>query len=119
MSTQDQSTVRAALAELVALKDLKLRFSYDGGAGLTWRNFEAKADYEHRKPLAWAAARAALTTQAPAEPAEPLGRCCYGGQKPKRACASCAAWVAAPTPVEPGDPANPSVDPISTLRPIP
>lgn len=54
---------REALAELVALKDLKDRFSFDVGAGLTWRNFEAKADYERRQPLAWAAARAVIAEQ--------------------------------------------------------
>lgn len=29
----------------------------------------------------------------PAEPGAQMGQCCYGGTKPKSACASCAAWA--------------------------
>ena len=52
--------VRAALAELVECKELKARWSFESGAGLTWKSFEAKAEYERRQPLAWKAAREAL-----------------------------------------------------------
>lgn len=62
------STTREALAELVALKDIKDRLAaglnevsyFQGGKYLL-------EEYERRKPLAWAAARAALATQ-PAQP---------------------------------------------------
>ena len=32
-----------------------------------------------------------------AQASEPVGECCYGGVKPKSACASCAAWKPPPT----------------------
>lgn len=70
---------REALRELVALKDLKdeiRRMSIepsDGGHGDAL--YEAKdADYARRKPLAWAAARLALSPPTPVsgEPTTPL-----------------------------------------------
>lgn len=59
--------VRAALAELVALKDMKdrLRSLHEMGHGTDYD------DYYRLKPLAWAAARAALA--APSQQAEPAG----------------------------------------------
>lgn len=74
---------REALQELVVLKDLKDSIEcwvVDDATGYQWpkmqpyeRRMAAVGEYNHRKPLAWAAARAALasgpTTQAPAEPA--------------------------------------------------
>lgn len=63
--------VRAALAELVALKDLKLQI--DGyNPGFEWSPNQTalhlwrKTDYDNRQPLAWAASRAALAAPAPA-----------------------------------------------------
>jgi hypothetical protein len=48
---------QAVIAELVALKDLK-----DGmPSRAPWRRREMQADYDRRKPLAWAAARACAT----------------------------------------------------------
>lgn len=62
--------VRAALAELVALKDLKDRLDLAEMLGPMlfesmedWR--EASREYMRRKPLAWAAAQAALSEPAP------------------------------------------------------
>jgi hypothetical protein len=52
--------LRAALAELVALKDLKDATPWLGGG----QEMDATYfDYLRRKPLAWEAARAALSTQ--------------------------------------------------------
>lgn len=65
--------VRAALADLVALHDLKTRLSLSlEDAGIeNYRNWnELSTAYERRKPLAWAAAREALAT-----PAEPKNCC--------------------------------------------
>lgn len=60
--------VRAALAELVALKDLKKDADGYMAAG-PWLFSDAHcaklAEYERRKPLAWAAARAALSEPEP------------------------------------------------------
>lgn len=52
-------SVREALAELVALKDLKDRLTelHEMGHGTDY------GDYHKRQPLAWAAARAALSEQ--------------------------------------------------------
>lgn len=72
----------AALAELVALKDLKddiERWVRDESTGQQWpkmqpyaRRMAAVDDYERRKPEAWAAARrVAAGTAAPAAPAGP------------------------------------------------
>ena len=57
--------LRAALAELVACKDLKEWLGKPGSAGeqFNGRDFEAGeavAEYRRRRPLAWTAARAAL-----------------------------------------------------------
>lgn len=65
---------REALEELVACQDLKIeveRLAYkiadDGGSAEVFRRWdEAKGDYDHRAPLAWAAARAALSV--PSQP---------------------------------------------------
>jgi hypothetical protein len=55
---------REALAELVALKDLKDRLHklHEMGHGTDYD------DYHRRQPLAWAAARAALSQPAESEP---------------------------------------------------
>lgn len=58
--------VRAALAELVALKDQKeaaekeAEYAREIGACPSVKVQRALRDYEERKPAAWAAARAAL-----------------------------------------------------------
>lgn len=73
--------VREALAELVALKDLKATFPTDGWSERwhDWALRDADSDYKRRKPLAWEAARAALraspATASPvaASPALPKG----------------------------------------------
>ena len=59
-------SVRAALAELVALKRLKFLIEEakhpDGLVGMSMAKWEdMRADYARRKPLAWAAAEAALS----------------------------------------------------------
>lgn len=58
-AAREGKRARAALAELVALKDLK-----DSGFGvhmkMTASSEGKRMDYERRQPLAWAAARAAL-----------------------------------------------------------
>ena len=66
------SDIRKALEELVALKDLKQRI-----AGLNEQTYfrggkELALEYERRKPIAWAAARAALAQPQAAQPA-PIG----------------------------------------------
>lgn len=64
----------------------------------------ARQDAAHPTPEAMEAASKARTEliralgQAAAPKAEVVGRCCYGGTKPKSACASCGAWKAAPQP---------------------
>ncbi len=55
---RDAETLRAALAELVALKDLKAMHTDDCGE-LGW-SVQVQYEYLRRKPLAWAAAREAL-----------------------------------------------------------
>lgn len=50
--------LRAALAELVRLKDLKDKRLQSGG--VTWDHPEDKREYERRKPEAWAEARRLL-----------------------------------------------------------
>jgi hypothetical protein len=67
MTMNNRDPVRAALAELVALKDLKERLqSRDFIDNINTEAWRAEwADYETRKPLAWAAARAAISTPAP------------------------------------------------------
>ena len=58
-SAATTSAESEVLRELVELKDLK-----DGMAGRApWRQREMQADYERRKPFAWAAARAALAAR--------------------------------------------------------
>lgn len=53
--------VREALAELVALKKFKEDNQFlQHSVGLVWYTIDARAEYERRKPLAWAAARTAL-----------------------------------------------------------
>ncbi len=71
---EESSAVRAALTELVAVKDLKERLErlHEMGQSTDY------AQYHRRQPLAWAAARAALTAPvqqavAPAAPTE--GEC--------------------------------------------
>jgi hypothetical protein len=62
MSEDNRDPVRA-LAELVALK----QFAAEHTVKYSPREFdtpEAKAEYDRRKPLAWAAARAAISTPA-------------------------------------------------------
>jgi hypothetical protein len=67
-------SMREALAELVALKDLKDRLAsglnevsyFQGGKYLL-------AEYERLKPIAWENARAALAAQPAAEPVAPFG----------------------------------------------
>lgn len=58
--------LRRALAELVALKDLKDSITEPDNVILS-KHVEAFKDYKRRKPAAWAAARAAL-----AQPPEPV-----------------------------------------------
>lgn len=48
-----------------------------------WDGRTLRADYWRPMPKSPGASEKA---------SEPLGRCCYGGFKPKSACASCAAW---------------------------
>lgn len=58
---RDRDRLRAALTELVACKDLKDRvevLNHDRERGAEWK--EAFNEYARRKPLAWAAARAAI-----------------------------------------------------------
>jgi hypothetical protein len=64
-ATPPDAGVREALAELVALKDMKERLErlHEMGMGTDY------TDYHRRKPLAWAAARTALAAQ-PIPPAE-------------------------------------------------
>lgn len=65
---------RAVLAELVTLKDLRTRadsLNTSGSPAATVQRREWMQEYERRKPLAWAAARAALAQPAPQEVAEP------------------------------------------------
>lgn len=61
-STPQAPDVRAALQELVALKDLKDRLEGPllNARGNERQWCEVSDEYERRKPLAWAAARAAL-----------------------------------------------------------
>jgi hypothetical protein len=66
MSGRD--AVREALAELVALKNLKDRTVALHGVPPEY--VEGMAEYNRRKPLAWAEARAALAAP-PAAPAQP------------------------------------------------
>jgi hypothetical protein len=63
-TTPPDAGVREALAELVALKDMKERLErlHEMGMGTDY------TDYHRRKPLAWAAARAALAAQPAATP---------------------------------------------------
>ena len=83
--------VRAALAELVALKDLKDRLDLaETNIGKMlgqmpfdsmedWR--EASREYMRRKPLAWAAARAALSEPAPGDVAQWLASVAADGYR--------------------------------------
>lgn len=68
MTSSTNPTTRAALAELVALKDLKERFQFNG----EWSSNRNRDEYCHRQPLAWAAAREALASLTP--PAEEAGQ---------------------------------------------
>jgi hypothetical protein len=52
----DLETMRAALTELVELKDMKERWHYPSG----WDNDDAERQYNERQPKAWRVARAAL-----------------------------------------------------------
>lgn len=77
MSTQD--AVRAALAELVALKDLNDIIAFPS----------EHADYSRRKPLAWEAARAALAAHAPPTALHRLaafGAACLHAHRGTQAC---------------------------------
>lgn len=59
---QGADALREALAELVALKDMKERFQWNG----EWTSNRNRNEYAKRQPIAWAAARAALAQhQAP------------------------------------------------------
>lgn len=58
-----------------------------------WRTAAVQAEGDIEEALA-----AYEAEQAAAPKAEAVGRCCYGGAKPKSACASCAAWTPAPQP---------------------
>lgn len=82
MTTTDP--IRAALAELVALKDLKLRIStlaYEQGDAAP-EVVSLQDEYDRRKPAAWAAARVELSTAerkdgyalVPRRPTQEMGR---------------------------------------------
>ncbi len=61
-ASQPVASLRAALAELVACKDLKDRYTaIQCGIVRDEMYKRMRDDYNRRKPLAWAAARAALT----------------------------------------------------------
>ncbi len=91
-------SVREALTELVALKDLEHRTNAlhfagaHGQSGEGWyAEYEAgRKDYIKRQPLAWDAAKAALQAQPAAAPAPtneaPAERCAYCGVLTKNPC---------------------------------
>lgn len=64
----NRDPVRAALVELVAVRDLLQELSREAQVGVrmkTDRYMALEAEYNRRQPLAWAAARAAISTPAP------------------------------------------------------
>lgn len=78
--------VREALAELVALKDLKDSITEPGDV-VPAIHYQKLLDYNRRKPAAWAAARAALAQ--PAEPVAPPSDCGLTECQGKPMCARC------------------------------
>jgi hypothetical protein len=79
--------LRNVLEELVALKDMKEEFRRHGSAIST--DGVAEAEYERRRPLAWAAARAAL--------AHPVVAPLTDRQQREWACALITAYLAPTT----------------------
>lgn len=68
MNTPHISAIEAALRELVACKDLKEQVE-NGLAGSSDELAELQAEYERRKPLAWASARMVIDRMLAAAPA--------------------------------------------------